>query len=190
MTSVYIFCISCLTCILSSRFIKNHNTKIVDIIHNNFRIFKYHHSSDFLIFLQILFGIIKLEIYTIKEILLLMSIIQFLRSICSITTVLPPLKNYKDKIRFGGLNGYGTEYIFSGHASYSAVTTLFLYSENILGFYTLFLYNCISQLLIVVSRNHYTIDVLLAWIISSLLYSNLQLCKRNEDCFEMVNQFI
>ena len=102
----------------------------MDNIHNNFKIFKYHYISDFLIFLQILFGIIKLEIYTIKEILLLISIIQFLRSICSITTVLPPLKNYKDKIRFGGLNGSGTEYIFSGHASYSAVITLFLYSEN------------------------------------------------------------
>jgi hypothetical protein len=190
MLSIIKFLISSLLCVTTAKFIKNDNTKIIDIVHNNFKIVNYHYISDFLVFSQVLFGFIKLQLYTIKEIFLIMSVIQVLRSICAISTVLPPLKNYRDKIRFGGINGYGTEYIFSGHASYSAIFSLYLYSENILGFYTLFLYNCISQFLIVVSRNHYTVDVLLAWIIVPLLYSNLQFCKRDEHCFELFQQLV
>lgn len=106
------------------------------------------------------------------------------------STVLPPLKNYRDKIRFGGINGSGTEYIFSGHASYSAIFSLYLYSKNIVSLYILFLYNFISQFLIIVSRNHYTVDVILAWIISSSLYTNLQLCKRDEYCFHILQQIL
>jgi len=185
-----IFLISSLTSIVSAKFIKNNNTKIIDIVHNNFKIIRYHYISDFLVFLQILFGFFKLDIYSIKEIFLIMSVIQIIRIICSISTILPPLKKYGEKIRFYGINGSGTEYIFSGHASYSAIFSLYLYSKNILGLYTLFLYNFISQFLIIVSRNHYTIDVVLAWIIGTLVYSNLQLCKRDEYCFQLLKQII
>lgn len=190
MLPIFIFLISSLSCIVTAKFIKNDNTKIIDIVHNNFKIIKYHYISDFLVFLQVLFGFVKLDIYTIKEIFLIMSVIQILKSICSVSTVLPPLKNYRDKIRFGGINGSGTEYIFSGHASYSAIFSLYLYSKNIVSLYILFLYNFISQFLIIVSRNHYTVDVVLAWIITPSLYTNLQLCKRDEYCFHILYQIL
>lgn len=190
MLSIFIFLISCVSCVVTAKFIKNDNTKIIDIVHNNFSVIKYHYISDFLVFLEVLFGFAKLDTYSIKEIFLIMSVIQVLRSICSISTILPPLKNYHDKIRFYGVNGSGTEYIFSGHASYSAIFSLYLYSKNILGLYILFLYNFISQFLIIVSRNHYTIDVVLAWIITPLLYNNLQLCKRDNYCFQVLGQFL
>lgn len=177
MLNLFLYLLSSSFCLLCANLIRNSPKKIIDIIHYNLPKIKLPYLSDSLILLQTIFTILVIDMETFDEMLLVMSIVQVLKGFCSVSTVLPPLKNYHDKYRLGGINGTGTEYIFSGHASYSALTTIYLYKYRISP-YTLFLYNLISQFLIILTHNHYTVDVLLAWIITPLVYGNVQLYKR------------
>lgn len=187
MLSILFFIFSCFLCMHTAQNIKNPNNKIVDFIHS---LIPYTDSleywSDILIFLQILFCLYISSINNITEMFLIMSITQICRTICNISTTLPQLKKYSDKIRLGGINGSGTEYIFSGHASYSAISFIYLiqYKYNT---YLLTIYNLFSQLLIIITRNHYTVDIVLAWIIVPLIWCCLFLCKRDIQCQNNIN---
>jgi len=164
--------------------------RVVDIIHSNISYIHTPYLSDVLVLIQTLGTAGVIDINTLNEVFLIMAIIQFLRSICSVSTILPPLKDYHDKYRMGGLNGSGTEYIFSGHASYSALATIYLYTRKIVPVLPLVLYNIISQFLIIATHNHYTVDIILAWIIVPLVYGNIQFCKSDEYCSSMLKQLL
>lgn len=169
--------LSSMGCLVTAKSIKA--TEIVkDIIHDNFRKVNNCYISDIMIFLQLLYSVFILNKKEIYDICSIMSLNQILRIICMKVTVLPLLKRYNDKKRFLGLNGNGTEYIYSGHASYSAITFIYLLSRfNRYGKFSLVIYNIISQILIIFSHNHYTIDVILAWLIVFLLYTNTYVQK-------------
>lgn len=180
MLSLFFFLTSSLICLGSANLIRNHPVRTVDIIHDYLPMIKLPYASDVLVFIQIITTVFYVSIEEISEIFLILAFIQLLRAVCCVVTVLPPLKNFHDKMRFGGINGSGTEYIFSGHASYACVT--FLYLWKIMDKRFLIIYNLLSQFLIVATKNHYSIDVLLAWIIVPLTYGNLQMCKEIEWC--------
>lgn len=144
-----------------------------DIVHHYFYLdfpHIYNYISDIMVFFQIFVTLCVLPYDFYTEFFLIMAISQFLKFFCSLVTILPPLKKYKEKHRLWGINGNGVEYIFSGHAAYSSLT--FIYLRNYIPIFPLVCYNFFSQFMIVASRNHYTVDVLLAWIIIPLLYSN------------------
>mgnify|MGYP003641411489 CR=1 FL=1 len=103
-----------------------------------------------------------------------MAIINFLRILCMSSTILPSLKHYNNKYRLGGINGTGSEYIFSGHASFTTLSAIYLHKYGY-DWKLLFIYNFITQGLIIITRNHYTVDIILAWIIVGLVYSNVYL---------------
>lgn len=182
MLSLFLFLLSSLSCVITANIIKSDPIHIVDIIHNNLPIIKAPYLSDILVLAQTVFAVTLMDRNNLTEMFLVMSIVQICRSICSLTTALPPLKNYHDKYRLGGINGTGTEYIFSGHASYSAMSVIYLYSNNIISGFNLLWYNLLSQFLIIVSRNHYTVDVVLAWIIVPIIYGNITMCLDNDLC--------
>lgn len=150
-----------------------HREKIYDIFHENISIVNMPYISDYMVFIQILYTLILIPKDFFSEFFFIMGIVQILKFICSITTILPPLKTYDEKHRLGGINGNGVEYIFSGHASYSALTAIYLYNFGI-NFWLIFIYNLISQTLIILTRNHYSVDVILAWIIVPSLYHNIK----------------
>jgi hypothetical protein len=155
---------------------------VKDIIHDNFaclnsEYFKseylgIEYLSDILVFSQVGVTLFILDLSSIAELFVIMGITQLFRVVCFTTTILPPLKDYGDKERFLGTNGNGTEYIFSGHAAYSAATFIYLYTQQYVSLAPLLIYNLVSQFLIVASRNHYTVDVILAWIIVPLVWGN------------------
>lgn len=190
MTVIFLFFLSSLISIVFARNIKNHPYKIYDIIHDNFDELKFHYASDIMIGSQVFSCLYILYPYEFEQFLFIMSITQILKTICFITTVLPPLKNLNDKIRVFGVNGNGTEYIFSGHASYSALSFIFLAKKGLINIPFLIFYNILSQFFISLSRNHYTVDIILAWIIVPLLYSNLYLCNNIEWCSDFLNKSI
>lgn len=187
MFSVFLFLFSSMLCLLSAQCIPS-TTTVYDIIHQNIPIVPYPYASDFFILIQTIGTATIINSVEFSELCLIMAIIQIFRAICSISTALPPLKNYHDKYRLGGINGSGTEYIFSGHASYSALTAIYLYNRNFNPI-LLIVYNLFSQSLIILTRNHYSVDVILAWIITPLLYGNIQLCKKTE-CLNILNKII
>jgi hypothetical protein len=179
MISLFLYLFSSLFCVTIANLIKP-DTKIVDIIHNNFQIINYPYISDFLILIQTIYVLTIMDSESLSKTFFIMFIVQICKGLCSISTVLPQLKRYEDKYRLGGINGSGTEYIFSGHACYSCLSAFYLYFEkNFNGLFLIF-YNLISQFLIILTRNHYTVDVILAWIITSLVYFNIELCIKTE----------
>lgn len=186
MISLLLFLASSLCCVISANLIKSDPIKVVDLLHTYIPPLKLTYLSDILVLAQTVFASALVDSQTLAEMLLIMSIVQFFRSICSISTALPPLKNYGDKYRIGGLNGTGTEYIFSGHACYSSISAIYLYNRNIIGLFSLIVYNCISQLSIIITRNHYTVDVILAWIITPLVWGNLHFCTTSPECFSKI----
>jgi len=168
MFSLFLFLLSSLGCLVAANVIpKVRPNQIYDVIHDNLPLFELEYSSDILIALQLLFTLLIMSTNEDDLFFTSMAYIQGFRILCCVSTVLPPLKSYKDKYRMGGINGSGTEYIFSGHASFSCLSFLILWSKDILPLYALILYNIVSQSLIVLTRNHYTVDVILAWIIST-----------------------
>ena len=185
MLAIIAFISSSLCCMISSRFLKNHPDKIIDITHEYLPTIPDYYISDIMILLQILFSITHLPFGDLEEIMAVMSIVQFFRCICSISTVLPPLKRYEDKVRIGGVNGSGTEYIFSGHASYACATFIYLWRAGYK--HPLAIYNFISQYIICASKNHYTVDVVLAWIITPLVWKNIDFCLKHGECDNIKN---
>lgn len=171
-----LYLISTLGCIISAKYIRNDSIRVIDIVHENIPYLKMPYLSDILIFSQLLYTIFMISLKELNKIFITMTIVQFCRIICGMVTVLPPLQKYENKYRFGGLNGSGTDYIFSGHASYSALSSILLYNYGI-SIWLLIPYNLVSQLSIIITRNHYTVDVILAWIITVSVYMNVELLK-------------
>lgn len=186
MISLFFFLISSLACVVTANLIHNDANKVIDIIHNNIPYIKLTYLSDALVLGQTALTASVVDSQSLAEIFLIMGVIQIFRCICSLSTVLPPLKNYTDKYRLGGLNGTGTEYIFSGHASYSALGAIYLYTKGFVGLFPLIIYNMISQFAIVVTRNHYTVDIILAWIIVPLVWGNMYFCTHNTKCLSTI----
>jgi hypothetical protein len=181
MISFIFFILSSSLCLSSSKLTeiyyneKNLNkNRIIDYIHENTKEINTY-ISDILILFQIIYSMSCFSLEIIEKCLFILSIIQFLRILCFTTTILPPLK--KDKIRVFGMNGNGSEYIFSGHACYSCITFLYLFLEykEKINIYFLIIYNIISQSCIIISRNHYTVDVILAWIITTSFTFNVEM---------------
>jgi hypothetical protein len=186
MISLFFFLISSLGCVLTANMIKSHPKDVIDIIHHNVPYISLTYLSDALVLAQTALTATVVDSKSLAEIFLIMGVVQIFRCFCSASTVLPPLKNYSDKYRLGGLNGTGTEYIFSGHASYSALGAIYLYKEGIISLFPLILYNLISQLAIIITRNHYTVDIVLAWIIVPLVWGNMYFCTRDAQCLPYI----
>lgn len=162
------FTLSSVLCVTIAKYLKPHPHKIRDLIHENFPFFSHcKYFSDILIFNQVAYFLTTLTLTDVEDSFLILGSAQCLRALTMSFTILPPLRHAKQKVRFGGLNGNGTEYIFSGHAVYACLSFLHLYPKIGL---ILIPYNLLSQLMIILSHNHYTVDVLLSWIITPLLY--------------------
>jgi hypothetical protein len=181
MWSLLLYIISSLLCVTIAQNIPV-VTSVTDIIHMHFPPLPGKYISDFLVLGQIFLAIATVTSDIISPLFLVLFLTQMARAACAISTVLPPLQSYSSKLRLGGINGSGTEYIFSGHASYSALAYLILLHAgwNLPG---LILYNFFSQTMIVITRQHYTVDVVLAWIIVPLIYNYIFSCLKYSSCF-------
>lgn len=190
MLSLLLFLSSSVLCLFTANSITNSPLRIVDFVHDTFPslpMANWSYFSDILVLLQTSLTITILNSKELSEFFTVMAAVQICRSICSFSTVLPPLKSYYDKYRLGGINGSGTEYIFSGHAAYSSLGAIYLWKNGILPLWFIAVYNFISQLYIVASRNHYSVDVVLAWIITPLFYTSLTLCQNVPTCQSRIN---
>ena len=107
-------------------------------------------------------------------------IIRFIRMICMLSITIPPAdKNCfkKQKVRQKSFKyikfvaGHCGETIFSGHVTFLLICILFI-MPKVNNFFKilLFVYGLIGSILIIALRHHYTIDVVLAWVITILVY--------------------
>lgn len=109
--------------------------------------------------------------------------ILFFKQIVSNVTILPKNKNCDDSnfslLYF--LNGHCYDKIFSGHFASSVLISMILYNRGIVtNPYVLGLYNLISAYLILATRSHYTVDILIGGYVavtSYLLKINIDFIK-------------
>jgi len=185
MWSFFVFLVTSFANVVVANLIPSSSGKIIDIIHSRFPRVQMPYVSDMMVLTQAMTMAAMVDAETLNFYFITMAITQFLRIFCMASTILPPLKNYHDKYRLGGINGSGTEYIFSGHACYAAIS--FIHLVHIVPWYVLIPYNIVSQSLIVLSHNHYTVDIILSWMIVPLVYLNVFQCNLNQACHRHMN---
>ena len=128
----------------------------------------YHIIPDIILGLYIIaffyFGNIEL----LKEISLLMCIMFTFRSILVISTSIPDASGKCEQKKFQ--IGYCNDLMFSGHTATITLISLYLMSIFPNKRNMLILGNIITYILIIASKNHYTIDVLIGSYVSTTLY--------------------
>lgn len=156
---------------------KNYS-ELYDLGFNNIKIIYYNFLDDILVMLPLILCIY----YKINfsEFLFMLTMIYLLREITTSVTLLPPTpycinkskeRNNSSKI-ITQISGACNETIFSGHTSLMLLAFLFVlpkiknnYIKIIIYFYAIF-----TSIVIISLRSHYTIDIILAWIICILFY--------------------
>jgi sphingomyelin synthase-related protein 1 len=139
---------------------------------------KYKYIDDVLIF--IIFIVMLFFNINYINFIILYIIIRFIRMICMLSITIPPadkncFKKQKQKqksfkyVKF--ITGHCGETIFSAHTTILLLCILFI-MPKVNNFFKilLFVYGLIGSILIIALRHHYTIDVILAWVITILVY--------------------
>ncbi len=106
-----------------------------------------------------------------KESILFIGMILVIRALTTISTILP--KHEKcvepDKISLF-MNGGCYDKIFSGHMSFVTIFSLVLLGHKNISTLTFAAINILQAFLILLTRSHYTVDVILAFLLSYLIY--------------------
>ena len=111
--------------------------------------------------------------HLIGEFLSYMIPIFLFRYITTNATILPKTKNCDDESfnMFHFINGHCYDKIFSGHFAGGVIISLLLYHHNIIqNSYVLTLYNMITAYLLLVTRSHYTVDLILGGYVAITSY--------------------
>lgn len=141
-------------------------------------IIRFHFLDDVLVLLPVFLGIY----YKINfnEFLFMLTVIYVLREITTSITLLPPtpfcFERSKDKASkseyITNISGTCNETIFSGHTSLMLLIFLFILPKiqsNLLKI-LIYIYAILTSIVIIGIRSHYTIDVIVAWVICILFY--------------------
>ena len=84
-----------------------------------------------------------------------------LRFICFNVTILPPPMKLEKRLSFGIIPNYTYDLIFSGHTM-TCVLSIFCVKQSLILYTTLLSILC--SLSLIITKEHYTIDVIIAWI--------------------------
>ena len=129
---------------------------------------QHEHLQDYLLAVPILLLLYAWPLWSSKkknDYLLLMTLMYFARAVCNAVTVMPYTKQEPCKLRprFAFCN----DYTFSGH------TTLNVVTSNFVGAPLWPLWPAISSVVSVLTRDHYSLDIVLAWILFFALKCNV-----------------
>ena len=154
----------------SSR-IKNNKTtpKVYDIGHKYLP-----NIAQYEYIINVILGLVACSFFIYPKIFLpfciLFLVIIVIRMITIQLTVLP--KTTCDIKTSFDLSGYCYDKIFSGHTAFMCLLTLFLYNLKKMSIYALIIINVLYGMLIIAARSHYTIDVVVAFIVTLLIFQN------------------
>ena len=151
----------------------NSNCTIYDSLHNilpNLR--EYNYSVDIII----LIAVISLYFLGTKDLIYELIgkfiIIMFIRAFTILTTILPKDEKCDTTLNISSfIFGGCFDKIFSGHTSAILLLTLLYYREHIINLYTLLGINILNIFLILSTRAHYTVDIILAIFVTTTIYS-------------------
>jgi len=133
------------------------------------------HKYEWVINIIPILGLLFLILYSsdaLEEFALKLLLIYLIRALTTLTTILPKHEKCDEK-EFSWMNaimGGCYDKIFSGHASFTFLASLLLYRENVITLPVFMISNIVESFLIILTRAHYTIDVLLGILITYLVY--------------------
>lgn len=153
-------------------------SKLYDIGFKYIPMTKFHFLDDILVVLPLFIGLyLKINL---SNFLFILTCVYLLREITTTITLLPPTpfcfereKIKKDKSKtLTELAGACNETIFSGHTSLMLISILFILPKITNNYIKIliYLYAITTSVIIISLRSHYTIDVVLAWVICILFY--------------------
>lgn len=104
-------------------------------------------------------------------------VILIIRIFTNILTILPKNNSCTISNSFS-FRGGCYDKIYSGHFASVFIATLILYKNKYINIILLVLINLINSLFIILSRNHYTIDIVMSFFVSLVVYqNNFNICK-------------
>lgn len=155
--------------IVSQRAKKLKNNQIIDIIHDHIcEAPKW--TSDLLVFTPVVILFCLGSGDSIRWFVLLLASVLLLRSIFIQLTVLPSLDKKCNPDPFFRLSGHCNDYMFSGHTAFAILSSLFLVEQHIISIHAAIVYNVFVAFFVSATRNHYTADTVMAWIICGFMY--------------------
>jgi hypothetical protein len=98
--------------------------------------------------------------------------IYLIRSILTLITVLPKSSQCEYNPKYAFINGACYDKIFSGHTAIIFILTLLLNKYNIINFLTVMVLNIVNVSIILLTRTHYTIDIIVSFLVSYIMYTN------------------
>jgi len=160
-----------------------HTKPLYDIIINNIQdVSKYHYLINYIMFILLIPFLIRPKYEYFISMFKYTSIVLFFRAITTSVTILPSCETKFCKLQNNCLNyimGHCNDKIFSGHTSLSLILVYLINRYNLVDDSLLYFFIFIQILiaiLLVVTKGHYTIDVLLGYFITGtilLLISDL-----------------
>lgn len=107
----------------------------------------------------------------LKEAALFFGLVMLIRALTTLSTILPKHeKCVEPDLLYLMLGGGCYDKIFSGHMSFVTIFTLVLLGNKNITVPTFALINLAQALVILVARTHYSVDVILGFIISYFVY--------------------
>lgn len=150
-------------------------TKVFDIghkyipsIYNSY----YPHIINTLVLIPVLYmWIMGYNTSTVQFFKLILTL-YFLRAITTIATILPKDKQCNDKeyTLYNMFDGHCYDKIFSGHFGVVCVALLILYYNHGISIYFLAPYAVLVAYLIIATRSHYTVDILISAFVSYSIF--------------------
>jgi hypothetical protein len=108
----------------------------------------------------------------LSEILAKFLLIMALRSVTIVCTILPKHHNSEEGMDWlAYIRGHCYDKIFSGHTAFVFLTTLVYYREGYISLPILLMINVANMTSILLTRSHYTVDVILALFITYFIYN-------------------
>ena len=108
-----------------------------------------------------------------RDILFALPVVYIIRALTIMSTILPKHETCvaETNLISNFINGGGCyDKVFSGHTSFVVIFTLSMYYNKLINSVSFFIINIINSLLLLMTRAHYTVDIILGFIISYLVY--------------------
>ena len=151
-------------------------TPLPDLLHSYYPPFQPDWLSDVLVVLFVLFAVVffflRRDTTRLLRALILCLFMYSLKKIFSYLTILPDPSGRCHKKPWRWLLGDCHDLLFSGHAGIMFLFSFLLWDQlpSRSWKYTLLAYNIVVCFLIILSRNHYTIDVVVSFFVVYFIY--------------------
>jgi hypothetical protein len=176
------------------KYVNHTDDTIYDVLHNKLPFIEHQELIDgfpIIITIYLIYVLYKTKkFYLIKDYTSILFMLFSIRLLLNNVTLIPVIKSKKQDKEYMkkrcsnklNITGGCNDYIFSGHMTVTMLSVLFIMLAKQKVDVSLILYSMMSALMIICTHSHYTVDVILAIVITLLTFSSYFLCTDNDKC--------